>query len=60
MADKKRPQIGPTEAARLTGLNIRTLARNADKGKLRVGYTLGGHRRYDREQIEALAKEINP
>jgi excisionase family DNA binding protein len=58
--NEKRQLIGPVEAARLTGVDIRTLARNADKGRLWSVRTLGGRRRYDREQIEQVAREINP
>lgn len=44
----------PTEAARLLGVGLRTLARMADRGEL-VAYKLpSGQRRYLRSSIEEL------
>ncbi len=46
----------PAEATALLRVNPRTLARWADAGKIDAVLTLGGHRRYVREQIEKLAQ----
>ncbi len=44
----------PREAARVFGVNRKTLTRWVDKGKLTVVRTLGGHRRYKETEIRAL------
>lgn len=48
--------IRPKEAARLAGVDIDTLARWVDEGRLPARRTLGGHRRYRRADIIALTE----
>lgn len=44
----------PKDAATLLGVNPKTVARWAREGKLRAYRTLGGHRRFRRDDVEAL------
>jgi len=46
--------IRPAEAARLAGVDIRTLARWVADGKLPARRTVGGQRRYRRADVIAL------
>lgn len=46
--------LTPGEVARLFGVNPKTITRWASLGKLGVTRTLGGHRRYLREEVELL------
>ncbi|QBQ71252.1 DNA binding protein [Mycobacterium phage Daegal] len=46
--------IRPAEAAKLVGVNVRTLARWEDSGRLTAHRTAGGKRRYRRSDIIAL------
>ena len=49
------PWMTPEEAAVALAVSTRTLARwSAPGGKLRVHFTNGGHRRYDRKQIISM------
>lgn len=48
----------PAEVSTLLRVHTRTLARWADAGKLDFIETLGGHRRYLREQVEKLAQAV--
>jgi excisionase family DNA binding protein len=51
--------IGTGEAARLLRVAPTTIARWADEGMLRPAMTtLGGHRRFVRAQVEALAADL--
>ncbi|OII61150.1 hypothetical protein BJP40_06385 [Streptomyces sp. CC53] len=49
----------PAEAARLFGVDTRTIMRWSAAGKLRSVQTLGGHRRYFREEVMRLWGEMN-
>jgi excisionase family DNA binding protein len=49
--------IAPAEAARLLKVSARTITRWAREGRLPSITTLGGHRRFPRAIIEALAAE---
>jgi excisionase family DNA binding protein len=49
--------IAPAEAARLLKVSPRTITRWAREGRLPSITTLGGHRRFPRSIIEALAAE---
>lgn len=48
----------PAEVADRFQVSVRTVARWATAGRLRVLYTLGGHRRYPRRDVETLARII--
>lgn len=48
--------IAPAEAARLLKVSPRTITRWAREGRLPSITTLGGHRRFPRATIEALAE----
>lgn len=59
MIDKKRlrtfPELlRPQDVAKLLGVDARTVSRWAREGKLRSIRTIGGHRRYYREDFEAF------
>lgn len=47
----------PAEVAALFAVNPKTVARWAKSGQLTVQRTLGGHRRYRRDQVLALAAD---
>lgn len=49
--------IAPAEAARLLKVSARTITRWAREGRLPSITTLGGHRRFPRATIEALAED---
>lgn len=49
--------IAPAEAARMLKVSARTITRWAREGRLPSITTLGGHRRFPRATIEALAAE---
>jgi excisionase family DNA binding protein len=53
--DQPKSSYTPSEAARLIGVDSRTLVRWEELGRLTSSRTLGGHRRYSAEQVEALA-----
>lgn len=46
--------LPPGEVAQLLGVNIKTLNRWANSGKIAFIRTLGGHRRYRQSSIEAI------
>jgi len=54
---ESRDWLTPGEAARLLGVDQRTVRRQADRGRLRVVRTLGGHRRLHGGDVEAAAAE---
>ena len=59
---KRIPGDGPltnSEAAALLFVHRRTMARWADEGRIPVMWTLGGHRRYARADVERLLNERN-
>lgn len=47
--------LTPAEVARFFHVHPKTVGRWADQGKLSVTYTLGGHRRFLRTEVEELA-----
>ena len=49
--------IAPAEAGRLLKVSARTITRWAREGRIPSITTLGGHRRFPRATIEALAAE---
>lgn len=54
-ADAMSQPMMPKEAARMLGVNIGTLARWAEQGKIDCVKSARGHRRYNRDEIEQLA-----
>jgi len=40
------------------GVSVKTVSRWANEGRLAHQRTLGGHRRYDPDQIDRLAREL--
>ncbi len=58
MADVNPGEIRPEEAALILGCSVLELRRASDRGDVPVRrVTLGGHRRYERAVIEAIAAE---
>lgn len=51
--------MSPREVAHAFGVNVKTVTRWDKAGRLKSSRTLGGHRRYNREQIMKLIKETN-
>lgn len=49
--------LTPAEVARLFRVDPKTVTRWAQSGKLSPLRTLGGHRRYRREEVERLLSE---
>lgn len=50
--------LGRAEVARLLGVSRNTVTRWAREGRLASLITLGGHHRFDREQIEQLRRRL--
>jgi len=50
--------LTPQEVGVIFHVNAKTVSRWAKQGKLPFMRTLGGHRRYPADQIEALVKEL--
>lgn len=46
----------PKEVAATFGVHVKTITRWAKDGRLRSIRTLGGHRRYDRQQVTELLR----
>ena len=53
-----RDLITPDEAAEMLGVAPWTVARWSDTGELWRTFTRGGHRRYDRDEVRALAEKL--
>jgi len=47
------------EVARMLRVSTSTVARWTREGKIRCHFTLGGHRRFERAAIEALAEAVD-
>ena len=58
VADPRRLSLGP--AARLLGVDPDTLRRWSDDGRVEAFTTPGGHRRFDRREIERLLEARHP
>ena len=52
--------VSVSDAARLTGLSVRTIKRMADEGKLTRSKTPGGHLRVMRAQLDSLLRQDGP
>ncbi len=50
--------LTPTQVAERLGVSVKTVSRWANEGRLAHQRTLGGHRRYDPDQIDRLAREL--
>lgn len=53
-----RELMTPGQVAELFGVDPKTVTRWATAGKLRALRTLGGHRRYDRSEIEQMLVDL--
>ncbi len=60
MVSKPSDFLTPAEVGRLFGVNPVTVSRWADEGKLTPVRTLGGHRRFRKEQIDQLLATTIP
>jgi excisionase family DNA binding protein len=58
MGDEDAKYLRPDEVARLLHVSPKTVNRWADRGWLWCSVTLGGHRRYRRADVEALAERM--
>jgi len=56
--ETRRSWLRAAEAAALLNVSPKTISRWAREGKLGHAVTLGGHRRFERAQIEALAERM--
>jgi excisionase family DNA binding protein len=50
--------LTPAQAARLLHVSPRTIARWADQGRIPCLVTLGGHRRFPRGEVAAIAQQM--
>lgn len=50
--------LTPTQAARMLHVSPKTIARWADQGRLPCLVTLGGHRRFPRREVMAVARQM--
>lgn len=48
----------PEEAAAVLGVSAKTVSRWASEGRLPAIRTIGGHRRFRRDDVEALRREM--
>lgn len=48
----------PAEAAALFRVDVKTINRWADAGRLRPIRTVGGHRRYEKDDVMRLREEL--
>ena len=57
--DKREPEyLRPGEVARILHVSPKTVNRWANEGRLPCIVTLGGHRRFPRVEIEAVAQRM--
>ena len=56
--DEEDEYVGPHEVARALRMSPRTVIRWADKGWLSDSIRRGGHHRFRRKDVEALAEEL--
>ena len=57
-ADDEPQYLTPGEAARLLHVSPKTVNRWSSDGLIRCLFTLGGHRRFPRDEIESLAARM--
>ncbi len=56
--DQQDDYLGPGEVARILHVSPKTVSRWAAQGWLPCLVTLGGHRRFRREDVEEVAREM--
>lgn len=56
-SDSEAEYISPGEASRIAFVTPKTLTRLANRGELRTKKLSSGHRRYHREDVEALLED---
>ncbi len=56
--DQPDVYLGPGEVARILHVSPKTVSRWAAQGWLPCLVTLGGHRRFRREDVEVVAREM--
>lgn len=54
MGDTRTESMTPAEVAELFRVDVKTVTRWAKQGRLSSQRTLGGHRRYNRAEVEQL------
>jgi excisionase family DNA binding protein len=57
--DRQRAYLRPAEVASLLCVSPKTVARWCREGKLSAEVTFGGHRRFNRAEIERIVGEMN-
>ena len=57
MSAEDRDYLTPTEAASILRVSPQTVSRWAKEGRIGCQVTLGGHRRFLREEVKALAEQ---
>ncbi len=57
-AGEERDYLSPGEAAHFLRISPKTISRWADAGWIPVTVTLGGHRRFRREDVEDVAERM--
>lgn len=57
MSSKEHELLTPREVADIFRVDIKTVTRWANAGKLKYIRTIGGHRRYDAEHINRILEE---
>ena len=56
--NQKNDYIGPAQVARILHVSPKTVSRWAAQGWLPCVVTLGGHRRFRRQDVETVAQEM--
>ncbi len=57
-SEGQREYVSPGEGAEILRISPKTLSRWADLGWISCAVTLGGHRRFPRDEIEAIEAEL--
>ena len=58
MDDTETDLLTPAEVAARFRVDVKTVTRWANDGRLTVQRTLGGHRRYSRREVDSLAASL--
>jgi len=59
MAEQQREYLTPGEVAVLLHVSAKTVNRWANEGRIPCIVTLGGHRRFHRNDVEAAAQQMS-